>query len=162
MHRRPRLLLLACVLASLLVPGLASASIDVGLETRVRGLDLGNAHSIGAPRPVTLGTHQGYGLAYDDIASGSLLAARGASAVGRSLDDVIADPRTFGRWLKHGHPTDKPLSAADAQKVWDKLLETGRTPRLDAGHPGTKWDMPHINVDGAHIPVGPDFTPPVP
>jgi hypothetical protein len=81
MQARWRLLMLACALASLLVPALASASTGPHAETRVGGLDLGNAHSIGAPRPVTLGTHQGYGPAYDDIASDSLLAARGAGRI---------------------------------------------------------------------------------
>jgi len=89
----------------------------------------------------------------------SQLANAGA---GRSFGDIISDPKIFNRWLKHSHPTDKPLSASDAQKVWDKLLETGRKPRLDSGHVGTKWDMPHINVEGSHIPVEAGFKPPVP
>ena len=89
-------------------------------------------------------------------------AARGVRQAGRSLDDVIGNPETFNRWLKHSHPTNRPLQADDARKVWDKLLETGKIPRLDPGHPGTKWDMPHINVDGTHIPVDAGFTPPVP
>jgi hypothetical protein len=71
------LLLLAYVLASLFVPALASASTGPFTETRVRDLDLGNPASAQVSRSVALGTHQGYGLAYDQIASDSLLANRG-------------------------------------------------------------------------------------
>jgi hypothetical protein len=66
----------------------------------------------------------------------------------------------FKRWLKHKHPRNRPLSQDDASKVWEKLRKMGKTPRLHPGHPGTQWDMPHINVDGVHIPVDPTFTPP--
>lgn len=85
MQVRWRLLVLACVLASLLVPALASASTGFYAETRVGGLDLGNTHSVRVIGSLTLGTHQGYAAAYDDLASGSLLAARGAGGL---VDDL--------------------------------------------------------------------------
>jgi len=69
---------LGCVLASLFVPALASASTGLYAVTRVRGVDLGNPASLRTDRAVTLGTHKGCGLEYDDFASDSLLAARGA------------------------------------------------------------------------------------
>jgi hypothetical protein len=72
---------LVCVLAGFLVPALASASTGPYAETRIRGLDLGNPYSVRAERPVTLGTQQGYGLAYDDLASGSPLGRKGSNVV---------------------------------------------------------------------------------
>jgi len=102
MQARWRLLVLACVLANLLAPALASASTGLYAETRVRGLDLRNPHSVGAERTLTLGTYQGYGLAYDDFASDFLLAARGIDN-GRTLyravgADELADIQAAGRY----------------------------------------------------------------
>lgn len=73
------LLLLAYVLASLFVPALASASTGPCAWTRVKGLDLGIQYSIGAARPLTISTHQGYAPTYDPLASDSLLAPRGGA-----------------------------------------------------------------------------------
>lgn len=88
MQARWRLLVLACALASLLVPALASASTVPSAETRVRGLELGNPYAIEASRSLTLDTHQGYVAGYDELASGFLLAARGGRAVIGKLDDI--------------------------------------------------------------------------
>ena len=107
--RRGRPLLLVCVLASLLVPGLASASIDVGLETRVGGFDLGTPAGVGGEPTLTHSTHQGYPPAYDAIASGFLLAARGTryGPLSRGpLPDAIAN--TF----RSGSYTGSQLSEA--------------------------------------------------
>jgi hypothetical protein len=59
----------------------------------VGGLDLGNhhsVHSVRADRAVTLGTHQGYGLAYDDLASDFLLAAKGATQAIQTTERGLA------------------------------------------------------------------------
>jgi hypothetical protein len=100
---RWRLLVLACVLASLLVPALASASTGLYAETRVRGLQLGNPSPIRAERAVTLGTHQGYAVGYDELASDYLLAARGGRAVIGKLDDIAPGKLAPGEnnLLKH-------------------------------------------------------------
>src|SRR5439155_21458549 len=88
-------------------------------------------------------------------------AARAGMAVaGRGLDAFLSDLDLFKRWLKHAHPTNKPLTPDEANKVWKKLMEIGRSPAHHQGHPGTQWHMPHINVDGNHIPVAPGWTPP--
>jgi hypothetical protein len=84
MQSRYRILVLACVLVSLLVPALASASTGAYRETRVRGLGLENPYSVRAECAVSRGTHRGYALAYDDLASGFLLAARGATKWGKA------------------------------------------------------------------------------
>lgn len=99
---RWRLLVLACVLASLLVPVLDSASTIPNAETRVRGLDLVNHHSTTAIGSLTLGTHQGYALGYDDFASGSLLAARAATSF-RSFSSLkrVLGPAGEGRQWHH-------------------------------------------------------------
>jgi autotransporter-associated beta strand protein len=85
-------------------------------------------------------------------------------AQGRGLDDILANDDLFDRYVKHRFQVDKPISADDARKIWDKLVGKGKTPRLDTGgtHPGTKWTGPHINVEGTdiHIPVDPGFAPP--
>jgi len=90
---RDLLIVLASLVASLFVPALASASTGSYAETRVRGFDLGNPASARVARSVTLGTHQGYSLAYDDFASGSLLAARGA----RFVTNAAGETRIFLR-----------------------------------------------------------------
>jgi RHS repeat-associated protein len=82
---------------------------------------------------------------------------------GRCLDDILNNDKVFDRWLKHKFPADKPFSDDDACKIWEKLKQRGKNPRLDDGHPGTKWPGKHINVPGpggAHIPVDPGFIPP--
>jgi hypothetical protein len=133
MQARWRLLVLACALASLLVPALASASTGPYAETRVRGLDLGNPYSIRAERPVTLGTHQGYGPAYDDLASDFLLAARGGSALSKAGQAADRGGLTrAGRALaKHGgregsvfpRPTGNPTAInQQGQTVLDDIL----------------------------------------
>jgi hypothetical protein len=110
---------LACVLASLLAPGLASASIGAGLSTRVGGLDLGNPAGVKAERTLTLGTHQGYAPAYDPLASGSLLAARG---VPRSLGAAAARGGTLTRNVQGG-----VAAADDALRGAGKWLGEGYT-----------------------------------
>jgi hypothetical protein len=78
---------------------------------------------------------------------------------GRDFDTIIKDDGLFERWLNHKHAANQPLSDEQAQQVWDKLKAQGKMPRLDPPHPGTQWNIPHINVDGIHIPVGPNFLP---
>ena len=82
-------------------------------------------------------------------------------APSRGLGDILDNPSIFDKWLKHRFPSDKPFSGADSKLIWDKLVASGRKPRLDAGHPGTQWPGPHINIPGTsiHIPVDPGFAP---
>jgi RHS repeat-associated protein len=80
-------------------------------------------------------------------------------AASRGLDDILKDKNLFSRWVKSSHDPENPLSPSDAKRVWDKLKEMGKTPRLDSAHDSGVWQVPHINVDGQHIPVDPGFTP---
>lgn len=90
------ILALLCVLASLLVPGIASASTAAGAETRVWAFDLAEQTSVGVEHSPTLEPHQGFAPTYDQLASDSLLAARGgasaargaATAFGRSVQSL--------------------------------------------------------------------------
>jgi len=87
MRRRRAILMLLCVLASLLVPGIASASTAAGAETRVWASNFADQGRIGGSATLTLELRPGCELAYDQLASDSLLAARGGGTViGRTKD----------------------------------------------------------------------------
>jgi hypothetical protein len=134
---RWRFLVLACVLAGLLVPALASASTGPYAETRVRGLDLGNPASIRAAHGVTLGIHQGYGLAYDEPASGFLLAARGATGAlrqvaiksahgARHLEGTgLASEAVESAITKHVQEATKGIS--ETGSFWGRVTVEGQT-----------------------------------
>lgn len=86
----------------------------------------------------------------------------GAGGVGRSLDDILASDDLFMQWANREHPANRLLSAADAQKVWDKFKQLGFNPRRDEGHiRGRYCKGPHINVPGTgiHIPVDSGWRP---
>ncbi len=67
------------VLASLLVPGIASATTAPGAETRVWAFDLADDVGVGVERSLTLELHRGCEPCKYDSASDSLLAARGGA-----------------------------------------------------------------------------------
>lgn len=85
MRSRWPLLAILCVLASLLAPGIASASTAPGAETRVWAFDLQNQVGVGVERSLTLELRQGCAPTYDEIASDSLLAARGGTTAARQI-----------------------------------------------------------------------------
>jgi hypothetical protein len=159
MQARWRLLVLACVLAGLFVPALASASPVPYAETRIRGLDLGNPYSVRAERPVTLGTQQGYGLAYDDLASGSLLAARGVirtpyGTAAQSASRAAGEARQAvegGATLYRGGTLGR--SAGPEGQFWslENPLSPGYAQRY--GTPGSAFDF----VETGHLPPGTNF-----
>lgn len=76
-----RHLLLLFIHAVLVVPGIASASTAAGAETRVGVFDLQEQAFLGAAASLTLELHPGCEPTYDQLASDSLLAARGASRI---------------------------------------------------------------------------------
>jgi len=99
---RNRCLLLAILfaLASLLVPGIASAGTTVGAETRVGASDLAEQVHVGVERSASPELPPGCGRASDDLASDSLLVPRGTAArtpVGRRgnpLNVAVPEGRT--------------------------------------------------------------------
>ncbi len=167
MESRGRDLVLACVLASLLVPALASASTVPYTETRVRGLDLGNPYSVRASGSLTLGAHQGYGLGYDDLASGFPLAAR----AGTRLADDAVDASRSGRRAFVGDARGNNIPVEPGEFVtgspdgrWIQVrgpdgVETGL--RLDGPHNPLRHPDPRAQAPHAHVPgvANPDGTP---
>ena len=77
MRSRWSILALLCVLASLLVPGIASANSSPGAENRVWDFSTQEQVCAGSAAALTLELRPGCALAYDDGTSGSLLAAKG-------------------------------------------------------------------------------------
>ncbi|MEW6744303.1 MAG: hypothetical protein AB1486_16235 [Planctomycetota bacterium] len=82
-------LAILCLLASLLVPGTASASTAAGAETRVGASDFTDGVGVGVERPVALELHRGCAGTYDDLASDSLLAARGGETAARGASTAF-------------------------------------------------------------------------
>jgi len=94
MRSRWHILAQLCLLASLLAAGIVSASTALDAENRIRGLDRGSQDSSGAAaRSATLGTRMGYALVYDDLASESLLVARGATRYGDDAASLVGRRR---------------------------------------------------------------------
>ncbi len=77
MRSRWPILALLCVLASLLVPGTASAHSVAGAENRVWAFNLAEQVHVAGAATLTLELHQGCELAEYGCASASLLAAKG-------------------------------------------------------------------------------------
>jgi len=139
---------LAGVLGSLLIPAFALASTGSYAETRVRGLDLGNPYSVRAARSVTLGTHQGCALVYDDVASGFLLAARGVNLANPArtrhiLDGEVLPNGAFsgGHRAGTGFPgkSEFPASWSDDQ-IMHQISDVATDP-LSAVRPGRGGDV---------------------
>ncbi len=80
MRDRWPLLALLCALASLLVPDIAPANVAAGVETRVWAFDHAEQVRAETEGALTLELHRECYLADDDLASGSLLAAKGEGA----------------------------------------------------------------------------------
>ena len=85
------ILMLLCLLASLLVPGIASASTAAGTETRVGAFDFADQARVGGSAALTLELHPGCAPTYDQLASASLLAARGGVGEGTKVYRVWGD-----------------------------------------------------------------------
>lgn len=84
MRSRWPILMLLSVLATLLDPGIASASTAAGAETRGWAFDFADGVRVGVQRSLTLELRQGCEPTYDQFASDSLLAARGGARGGES------------------------------------------------------------------------------
>lgn len=85
--RRWYVLAILCCLSSLLVPGIRSASTAAGAETRVWAFDPAGQVHVGVERSLTLDLHRGCAPTYDEIASDSLLAARGGASQMKKLSE---------------------------------------------------------------------------
>jgi hypothetical protein len=126
-----RHLLLLFIHAVLVVPGIALASSAAAAETRVGAFDLAEQSRVGLERSLTLELHQGCAARYDDLASDSLLAARGATQAiqtsERGLAHVLAR-HTVGGAEAAGNPLCQGSCRLD--------------PRRRRGTPGPRQSTP--------------------
>lgn len=96
MRSRWPLLAIFCALASLLVLGIASASTAAGAETRVWAFDVADQARVGVERSLTLELHRGCEPTYDQLASDSLLAARGTGKI------IASNGTEISGFVRHG------------------------------------------------------------
>ncbi len=141
MRNRWPILALLCVLASLLVPGMASAHSASGAENRVWAFDLAEQVHVGGAASLTLELHQGCELADYDSASGSLLAARGGSKTAAEMADDVAGQ--LGRNRVSGR-------TAGGKQVDIDLRGKGHFDKAT----GQRIETPHVHE--ATINVGPN------
>jgi hypothetical protein len=121
------LLAILCVLASPLVPGIASASTATDAETRVGAFDLVDGAHVGVEQSLTLELHQGCAPTYDRLASDSLLAARGIGKIVASNGTEITGFTRHGinRAIGDGASRAgvKPEAVLDALKNPSKIVD---------------------------------------
>lgn len=113
------------VLASVLVPALASASIAAGPKTRVMGFDLAGVPRVGLEGDLSRTSRQAYGLWYGGLASGSLVApSKGTTGTTR-----LRDPQT-GRFVSDpaNAPSSHTFTDAQRRAAWKKLAEDPNSP----------------------------------
>jgi hypothetical protein len=130
MRSRWPILALLCVLASLLVPGIASASTASVAETRVWAFDLQDQAHVGVERSLTLELRRGCAPTYDQLASDSLLAARGGRSVLGHYPGYIDKASELGA-RRFNVPANVWEKMTDAerwganQKFLDRLIKRG-------------------------------------
>jgi hypothetical protein len=137
--RRPYVALL-CVLAGLLVPGSASANTAAEPETRVGASDLADQVRVGVECSLTLYLHRGCAPRYDELASASLLAARGGANLSkqaqksiRSFEKNIAEHRAkLDAYKRNPDAFDNKgfLKNAPSQEIRERIIE-GRIQHLE-------------------------------
>jgi hypothetical protein len=138
MRTRWPILMLLCALASLLVPGIASASTAAGAENRVWAFDLQDQIGIGGSASLTLELHRGCEPAYDELASDSLLAARGGKGAPKPSPNFKP-------------PTNSPQHPpAEVPPGW-RVREMGSTEQYPNGY----WKLEKPMKDGSWQPIDP-------
>ena len=153
MRNRWPIFALLCVLASLLVPGIASAHSAAGAENRVWGFDLAEQIHVGGQRALTPELHQGCEPREYDSASGSPLAAKGgAGARGNGLPGKGGPPDgTLVRDTGHGTGTIRDYDGKGNAKT-DFDFHDGEA----AGNPHAHdWDWNQTPPRGPARPLKP-------
>jgi hypothetical protein len=101
--------------------------------------------------------------AVTDESGGLLLAAAGASGVYKAIralsSALIAangpplvppayanTPGGFVNWLKNLQHAGTQLTSSQADAIAAQAKQLGVEVRLDPPHPGTYWDVPHLNI----------------
>ncbi len=116
------------VLAAVLVPAVASASIAVGPETRVMGFDLAGGPRVGFEGDLSRTSRQAYRLWYGGTASGSLVAPNRGAANRWAYRQ--AKGTAYDRWVNEtyygGGPAKKPFVRIDGRgRYLDNLVDEG-------------------------------------
>ncbi len=152
MRSRWPLFAILCVLASLLVPGIASASTAPGAETRVGAFDLQDQVHVGLECSLTHELHRGCDLAYDQHSSGSPLAAKGAARAvdPNKLNHIFRPGHNLGGLVKAsgGSPEGafNAVQQAANQALKDGLLSPGANGVLPGAGAGAT-----LNVNGVSV-----------
>jgi hypothetical protein len=145
------ILVLLCVLASLLVPGIASASTASGAETRVGVFDLPEQAIVGGSASLTLEPHPGCALAYEELASDSLLAARGATRATAHGAERLAQSGFTDDLVRLTKSEGQVLRQADGATVYLRESAPGRFDFIVEGERGVitaHTNMPQRAIDG--------------
>jgi hypothetical protein len=141
MRNRWPILALLCLLASLLVPGIASASTAPGAETRVWAFDLADQARVGVERSLTLELHRECDPSHDQLASDSLLAARGGKGLttpGKFFGDKTAKEASEALGKKFGPPRS---TRPGAETFYNP--KTGRSYNV---HTDPAHGPPHVDI----------------
>ena len=161
MRLAPILPTLCALVASLLAPGIASSSTATTSETRVWAFDLADGTYVGVERSLTHELQLGCDLACDDLASDSLLAAKGGGTVTKTratpgrdggTSSITLEKDVVGRTVSRTHTVTK-----DGQVIHQHQEHIGRygsERRFPDGWTGT----PTINAP-PHTPKPPSFPP---
>lgn len=140
------IVVIRCLALSLLVPGILSASTDAGTETRVWALDFAEQVHVGGSAAPTLELHRGCEPTYDQFASDSFLAARGAARTAprnlaeklaldeakggagkRIMQGKINDPKfPEDVWAKMQHVHEHPGGTQTVVHYWENLQTAAR------------------------------------
>jgi RHS repeat-associated protein len=98
------------------------------------------------PGQVPPGTKVEVGIIFSPI--GAIGAAGGALAEGSALTvpAYASGAGGFVNWLKNLSSSGTKLTAEEADAIIAKGEQLGVKVRLDPPHPGTNWEVPHLNV----------------
>jgi len=89
-----------------------------------------------------------------DFALGKIggLFGRGGEAAVKGAEDALTPPAYantpggFVNWLKNLSHADTKLTSSQADAIVQQAKNLGVDVRLDPPHPGTNWDVPHLNI----------------
>jgi RHS repeat-associated protein len=91
------------------------------------------------------------GLPYPDIRLGIVYPVGGMGGSAGGIGGVTrpawaSDAGGFVNWLKNLQAAGTKLTAEEADQVISEAKNLGVDVRLDPPHPGTNWDVPHLNL----------------
>jgi hypothetical protein len=92
-------------------------------------------------------------------------AGAGGSAAGSGPPGTppgyVRDAGSFVSWLRQlGLRPDTGLTAVEVDRIVCLARKYGVSIRLDPPHPGTPWDVPHLNIGkpNIHVPIPPGYS----